>query len=61
MMHNSFQIRFGVLGGTMFSALFNIHLHDIIFTGVMASLGAIVSFVVSLIMKSVFSNYKNNK
>ena len=59
-MNNGFQIRFGVMGGTMFSALFNIHIHDIIFTGVMASLGAIVSFIVSYILKTLFSKHQDN-
>jgi len=59
-MNNGFQIRFGVLGGTMFSALFNINLHDIVFTGVMASIGATISFIVSFILKRIFSKSNSN-
>ncbi len=40
----------GVFGGTIFSALLNISWDDIIFTIVMTSIGAIVSFIVSSLL-----------
>lgn len=41
----------GILGGTILSALVNISWNDIVFTIVMASIGAVVSFIVSLLLK----------
>jgi len=59
-MNSDFQIRFGVMGGTMFSALFNIHLHDIVFTAVLSMAGAVISFIVSFILKRIFSKSDND-
>lgn len=56
-MNNDFQIRFGVIGGTMFSALFNIHVHDIIFTAVLSMVGAAISFIMSFVLKRIFNKY----
>ena len=50
------NIKSGVLGGTMFSAFFNIGMHDIIFTALMAVIGAVVSFIVSHFLKKIFQN-----
>jgi len=59
-MNNGFQIRFGVMGGTVFSALFNIHVHDIVFTAVLSLVGAVISFIVSFVLKRIFTKYKKN-
>jgi hypothetical protein len=48
------------MGGTLFSALFNIHVHDIIFTAVLSVIGAVISFIVSFVLKRIFNKYKNN-
>ena len=45
----------GFLGGTLFSAFFNITVNDLVFTVVMAAVGAVVSFGVSVVLKRVFS------
>ena len=45
----------GFLGGTLFSAFFNITVDDLVFTVVMAAVGAVVSFGVSVVLKRVFS------
>ncbi|MFD1315261.1 hypothetical protein [Namhaeicola litoreus] len=44
----------GFLGGTLFSAFFNVTVDDLVFTVVMAAVGAVVSFGVSVVMKRVF-------
>ena len=51
------HIRTGILGGTVFSTVFNHNTGDVMATVVMAALGAIVSFGVSLILRRVFSKY----
>jgi len=48
-------MRSGVVGGTFLTTIVNISLHDILFTVVMAVIGAVVSFLVSLILRKVFS------
>ncbi|WP_193316065.1 hypothetical protein [Flavicella marina] len=48
------HIKSGIFGGTLFSAVFNISYHDIVFTIVMASIGAVVSFFVSWFLRKVF-------
>ena len=56
MQHNDFQIRSGVVGGTLLSTVFNISLHDVFFTIIMAIIGAVVSFFVSKILKRFFGD-----
>lgn len=53
-MGSEFQVRTGVVGGTLLSALFNIGLHDILFTAVLSVVGAVVSFFVSYFLKLIF-------
>ncbi len=48
---------FGTLGGTLFCFLVNIHRDDVIKTIVLAALGAVVSFVVSLVLKAVLRRF----
>jgi hypothetical protein len=52
---NNLQLKSGVFGGTLLSTVFNISLHDVVFTAVMAVIGAVVSFFVSYILKKLFS------
>ena len=49
------HIKAGILGGTLFSAFFNITLNDVVFTVVMAALGALVSFCVSIVLRKIFT------
>ncbi|MBI9041835.1 hypothetical protein [Lutibacter sp.] len=55
MTNNDLQLRSGVVGGTFLSTIFNISLHDIVFTVVMAVIGAVVSFFVSCLLRRLFS------
>jgi len=58
MQQNDLQLRSGVVGGTFLSTIFNISLHDVVFTVVMAVIGAIVSFFVSCLLRRLFSSKK---
>jgi hypothetical protein len=60
-MQSDFQIKSGVVGGTVLSALINISFHDILTTGIMAFVGATVSFFVSLYLKRYFLRKKRNQ
>ncbi|GGG52074.1 hypothetical protein [Bizionia arctica] len=48
----------GILGGTLLSMVFNISLDDILFTVVMASIGASASYVVSKFLNFIFRYFK---
>ena len=54
MFQNDIQIKSGVVGGTLLSTVFTISLDDILFTVIMAVIGAIVSFFVSTLLKWLF-------
>ncbi|WP_236548114.1 hypothetical protein [Polaribacter septentrionalilitoris] len=54
MLQNDIQIKSGVVGGTLLSTVFTISLDDILFTIIMAIIGAIVSFSVSTLLKWLF-------
>jgi len=56
MISNDFQLKSGVIGGTLLSTVFNISLHDFVFTAVMAIIGAVVSFIVSYMLRKLFSD-----
>ena len=56
MQQNDLQLRSGVVGGTLLSTAFNISLHDVFFTIIMATIGAVVSFFVSYILRKLFSD-----
>ena len=49
------NIKAGTLGGTVLSSVFNLSLEDVAFTCVMASIGAVVSFFVSMSLKKVYA------
>jgi len=49
----------GTAGGTFLSILPNLHSEDIVKTVLLATIGAIVSFILSLVLKSILK--KHNK
>ena len=61
MIFNDIQIRSGVVGGTLFSTALNISPHDLLFTAIMAVVGAVVSFFVSYILRKLFSDSDDSK
>lgn len=61
MILNDIQIKSGVVGGTLFSTALNISPHDLLFTAIMAVIGAVVSFFVSSILKKLFSDSDDSK
>jgi mannitol-specific phosphotransferase system IIBC component len=56
---NDHTTAIGTTGGTVLTVLFNIHSEDIVQTIFLAIVGAIVSFFVSLILKSIVKAFKN--
>ena len=48
----------GTAGGTFLSIVPNIHSEDIAKTIILAAVGAIVSFIISLLLKSVQKKHK---
>ena len=58
MLQNDLQLKSGVVGGTLLSTALNISLDDVFFTVVMAVIGAVASFFVSLLLKWLFPSKK---
>ncbi len=48
----------GTVGGTLLTICYNIHSEDVAKTIVLAGIGAVVSFVVSLLLKTLFKHFK---
>jgi hypothetical protein len=48
----------GTAGGTFLSVLPNLHSEDILKTVILATLGAIVSFIISLLLKFFIKKHK---
>jgi hypothetical protein len=48
----------GTAGGTFLSVLPNLHSEDILKTIILAALGAIVSFVISMLLKYLIKKHK---
>lgn len=48
----------GTIGGTLLTIFYNIRSEDIVKTIVLAGVGAVVSFVVSLLLKSALRCFK---
>jgi hypothetical protein len=48
----------GTIGGTLLTVFYNIRCEDIVKTIVLAGIGAVVSFVVSLLLKRLFKPSK---
>ncbi|MDX1828892.1 MAG: hypothetical protein R3342_05020 [Lutibacter sp.] len=61
MLRSDLQLKSGVVGGTILSAVYNIELHDVIITAVMAVIGAVVSFFVSYVLRKLFSDSNKSK
>jgi hypothetical protein len=47
-----------IVGGTFFSSVVNIGVEDVATTIILAVIGAVVSFLVSIILKYIFQNLK---
>jgi hypothetical protein len=48
----------GTVGGTFLSILPNLHSEDVLKTIILAALGAIVSFVISMLLKYLIKKHK---
>lgn len=48
----------GTVGGTLLSVMANLGSSDVVKTMVLASIGATVSFIVSLLLKCLFKKHK---
>jgi len=48
----------GTIGGTLLTVLVNINSADLLKTGVLAALGAVVSFIVTLLLKLLIKRLK---
>ena len=48
----------GTAGGTFLSILPNLHSEDIVKTVLLATIGAVVSFILSLALKSILKKHK---
>jgi hypothetical protein len=48
----------GTAGGTFLSVLPNLHSEDVLKTIILAALGAIVSFVISMLLKYLIKKHK---
>ena len=57
-MENNTGTKAGTIGGTLLTIIYNIRTEDVVKTIVLASIGAIVSFVVSLSLKILFKRFK---
>ena len=49
----------GILGGTILSAFLNLSWNAIVYTIIMAAIGAVVSFVISLLLRWLVKRYFN--
>lgn len=50
--------RAGTIGGTLFCLVLNLHWEDFLKTIILAAVGAVVSFVVSLAMKHILKRFQ---
>jgi hypothetical protein len=57
-MNHSNHTLMGTAGGTFLSVLPNLHSEDILKTIILAALGAIVSFVISMLLKYLIKKHK---
>ena len=58
MMEHSNSTVMGTAGGTFLSVLPNLHSEDVIRTIILATLGAVVSFTMSLVLKLLIKKHK---
>ena len=57
-MHSDLSIKVGTVGGTFLSVVPNIHSADVFKTIVLAAVGAVVSFLISWILKLLLKKHK---
>jgi hypothetical protein len=57
-MQSSNSTLFGTAGGTFLSVLPNLHSEDVVKTVLLAVIGAIVSFVLSMTLKFIVKKYR---
>jgi hypothetical protein len=57
-MEHSNSTAIGTAGGTFLSVLPNLHSEDVLKTIILATLGAIVSFTISLVLKLLIKKHK---
>ena len=57
-MHTNSHTLIGTVGGTFLSIIPNIQSADILRTVVLAAIGAVVSFTISLLLKSIIKKHK---
>lgn len=57
-MENNTGTRAGTIGGTLLTVFYNIRSEDVVKTIVLAGVGAVVSFVVSLLLKALLKYFK---
>ena len=57
-MDSNFGTKAGTIGGTLISIFCNLHKEDVAKTITLAGLGAIVSFLVSILMKTIYRWFK---
>ena len=59
--HTEHSTRYGTVGGTLLTILININIHDIFKTTVLVSIGAVVSFFISLSFRQVVKYVRNRQ
>ena len=52
------QTKAGTLGGTLLTIVANIQTDDLIKTGILAAVGAVISFVVTLFLKFLIKRFR---
>ena len=52
---------FGTIGGTLLSVFASVHTSDIVKTIVLANIGALVSFGISMVCKALLIKFKKTK
>ena len=57
-MENNTGTKAGTVGGTLLTIFYNIRSEDIVKTIVLAGVGAVVSFLVSLFLKTILKYFK---
>ena len=57
-MEANYSTKAGTIGGTLISIFCNLHKEDVAGTVTLAGLGALVSFLVSILMKAIYKWFK---
>ena len=56
--HLDISVKAGMLGGTLLSILANIHYSDVLKTSILAAIGAVVGFLVTILLKFLIKRIK---